>query len=316
MDRCSLYSDRYSSANSVASLSLTLLGTDLNGLRNLAKDLEELESRMHDWWRHRQKQPYQGSAINWDWLYDSYEYRTWSSNSVDRVGNLLWLSDQDPVRMSLYLSSLVSTYSESCLPASSDDIVYFYHRAPPPELDVELYSNLLNLMHSRGHYRYPPPAAVLCVFIAQIFKSRGGYFQRLGPSDHAALMLAFQATKVVLLHNTSDGCSPEDPQHALAALEDSEEILWSIFEGSVTAKRWRGLVVVLDCLDYAPVDEMGRFLERLSKLQEVVCKAEGSLRPVVSGDYFSEACRKTFPSVLRLDRAAERAGTFMTLGPP
>ena len=316
MDRCSLYSDRYSSTNSVASLSLTLLGTDLNGLRNMAKDLEELESRMHDRWRHRQKQPYRGSAINWDWLYDSYEYRTWSSNTVDRVGNLLWLLDHDVVRMSLYLSSLVSTYSESCLPASSDDIVYFYYTAPPPELDVELNSNSLHLLDSRGHPSSPPLAAVLCVFIAQIIKSRGGYFQRLGPSDHAALMLAFQATRVVLQHKTNDGCSPDDLQQALAALEDSEEILWSIFEGSVTAKRWRSLVVVLDGLNYAPLDGLGRFLERLSKLQEVVCKAEGSLRPVVSGQYSSGASHKTFPGVLRLDRAAERAGTYMTLGPP
>lgn len=313
MDRCSLYSDRYSSANSVASLSLTLLGTDHNGLQNLAKYLEELESRMHHRWRHRQKPPYQGSAINWNWFYDSYEYRTWSSNTVDRVGNMLWLSDRDVVRMSLYLSSLVSTYSER----SSDDIVYFYYIAPPPELDLERYSNSLYPVESRGRPSFPPLAAVLCVFIAQIIKSRGGFFQRLGPSDHAALMLAFQATKVVLQHNTNDGCSPKDPQQALAALEDSEEILWSIFEGSVTAKRWRSLVVVLDGLHYAPLDELGRFLERLSKLQEVVCKAEGSLRPVVSCCYyFSEAHRKTFPGVLQLDPAAERAGTYMTLGPP
>jgi hypothetical protein len=254
MDRCSLYSDKYSSANSVTSLSLTLSVTDLNGLRYLAKDLEELESRIHDRWRHRQKRPYQGSAINWDWMYDSYEYRTWSSNTVDRVGNLLWLSDQDAVRMSLYLSSLVSTHSESCLPASSDDIVYFFYTAPPPELDVELNSDSLDLLFTRVRYGSPPLAAVLCIFIAQIFKSRGGYFQRLGPSDHAALMLAFQATKVVLHHNANDGCPPEDPRQALEALEDSEEILWSIFEGSVTAKRWRSLVVVLDCLNYVPPD--------------------------------------------------------------
>jgi len=319
MDRCSLHSDRYSFANIVASLSLTLLGTDLNGLQTLARDLEDLEIRIHDRWRHQQMQPYRGSAINWNWFYDSYEYRTWLSNTVDRVGNMLWLSDQDHVLMSLYLSNLVFRY-ESCLLALSHDIVYFYYRAPPPELDVELHSNSLDPLDSRGRPGSPPLAAVLCVFIAQIIKSRGGYFGRLSPSDHATLKFAFEATKVILRHCTN-GCSPEyeNPQQVLVALEELEDLLWSIFEGIVSAKRWRGLVVVLDGLDYAKSEEAYRFLDRLSKLQEVVSKAEGSLRSVISSVHYSELHRvfgKTFPGLLRLDRTAEMAGMYMTLGPP
>lgn len=313
MDRCSLDSDRYNSISLVTDSSLTPSAIDFNGLRELASDIAGLEARVNDKWRHRQMRPYLGNTINWEWLYDSFEYRTWLRNTNDGVGDVLWLSGSDAVHMSLFLSNLTFTHLEGCLPASSNDTVYFYYRAPPPDFDLTSHSN-------PGPHVIPPPnAAVLCVFIAQIFKSRGDYIWRLNPTDHAALRLAFQATKQFLAsqHDTPNECSPEVLAQALAILNSSEDLLWSVFGGSVTAKRWRSLDVVLDGLDYPPPDEGHRFLEQLSKLQNVVSEAEGSLRPVISARYSVELHRvlaKTFRGILRLDTTAERVGAYLTLG--
>jgi len=158
----------------------------------------------------------------------------------------------------------------------------------------------------------------MCVYCADILVTRWLYLASQ-PPDHAALRQAFQATKQFLAsqHDTPNECSPEVLAQALAILNSSEDLLWSVFGGSVTAKRWRSLDVVLDGLDYPPPDEGHRFLEQLSKLQNVVSEAEGSLRPVISARYSVELHRvlaKTFRGILRLDTTAERVGAYLTLG--
>ena len=307
MGRCTRDSDRYTSASSVADLLLTLSVTDLDGLRNLANDIAELQAMVHDKWRHFKIQPSPGNPVDLEWLYDSFEYRTWLCNPHDEVGKVLWVSDPRAKLMSFHLSNLAFTLSKSGLPVSSTDIVYFYSRAPGTRWKPGMESGSI--------------AAILCIFIAQVLQSRCDYFGRLNPADQAALALAFQATKKYSwsLYDMDKSYPPADYVDAQNVLEGSEDLLWSIFGGSVTAKRWRNSVVVIDRFGYETPHERHRFLERLSKLQSDVSQAEGYFRLAISCDYSRETDRvlaRTFGGFLRLDRTAELTGAYMTLDPP
>ena len=278
---------------------------DLNELGNHANDLKELAAGLHAKWRHRGEQLHCGNSINWWWLYESYEYRTWSSDDTEGVEHVLWLSGLDKIQTSLYMSNLVSKLLENDLPASSSDTVYFYLGGLPSELHVP-FANLVSI---------PPQAVALCVFIAQMFTPRGDYFESLSPKDQRAIMLALQAAKQILTSqlNEDDGCQPGSARQALGSLERSEALLWFVFGGLVTARHWRNLTIVLDGLENLPLDARSRLLEQLSKLQHAVSNAKGLLRLVVSSTNSSElhkAFTRTFPGFLQLDRDVEMAGTY------